>query len=396
MARAKGKRTRGYWYIKRLKYWVASEGKSAIPLLDEQGNRIRCPDDAEGAKLAYARYLLDRQKRESLAEEQQATGAHMPMMEVCRRYLAYCQKHGAEATFTLRAGILFDFCQGFPAEFKNATDKPPESERIHKGYARTAVGKLTKQDVRDWIEAHPRWKTGRAQIQALRRAICFCIDEGLIPANPIRGVKVEQPGKRVTYFTDEQEKAIYEHASPEFALAIYVCIRTGARNGEFAHLEKRHVYEMDNGEQRWIIPKGEAKVKTKDRVIFVPDDVAEIVRERLAKQPKGKVFRNTEGNRWTPAAWKSAFKRLRDTLAENGTALDDDAVMYTARHTFAKRMLGGYWGPPVTLEVLAGLMGNTPKICYQHYAQWASQYTDPLRGAVNHAPKTSPARKSGL
>ena len=57
--------------------------------------------------------------------------------------------------------------------------------------------------------------------------------------------------------------------------------------------------------------------------------------------------------------------------------------MYTCRHTFAKRTLSGYYtGQPVTIEVLAGLMGNTPKVCWEHYAQWADQYNDPLWAAL--------------
>lgn len=40
--------------------------------------------------------------------------------------------------------------------------------------------------------------------------------------------------------------------------------------------------------------------------------------------------------------------------------LPADRCMYTCRHTFAKRTLAGYYtGKPVTIEVLAGLMGNT-------------------------------------
>ena len=46
--------------------------------------------------------------------------------------------------------------------------------------------------------------------------------------------------------------------------------------------------------------------------------------------------------------------------------------MYTCRHTFAKRILSGYWtGQPATIETLAGLMGNTPSVCWKHSASCA-------------------------
>jgi hypothetical protein len=35
-------------------------------------------------------------------------------------------------------------------------------------------------------------------------------------------------------------------------------------------------------------------------------------------------------------------------------------------------------GKPVTIEVLAGLMGNSARVCWEHYAQWADQYLSPL------------------
>ena len=75
---------------------------------------------------------------------------------------------------------------------------------------------------------------------------------------------------------------------------------------------------------------------------------------------------------------KSAFQRLRKKLRKQGTELNQDDSMYTCRHTFAKRMLGGYWGKPVTLEVVAGLMGNTRQVCWDHYGQWCEDYLDPL------------------
>ena len=68
--------------------------------------------------------------------------------------------------------------------------------------------------------------------------------------------------------------------------------------------------------------------------------------------------------------------------------------MYTCRHTFAKRMPSGYYtGKPVTIEVLAGLTGNTPKVCWDHCAQWADQYNDPLWAALGKTEKVSRERR---
>jgi integrase len=243
---------------------------------------------------------------------------------------------------------------------------------------------LTAGDVEAWLDAHEGWNGGtRTAVQALKRAINYAVACGRIPRNPIRGYKTDRPGRRITYFTPEQEAAMYEHSRPALATAIRVCIRTGARPlVEFGSLEARHVVETNRG-QAWVWPKEETKTRKADRTIYVPEDIAGIARRLAKEHPTGPLFRNARGTPWTNSALKSAFDRLRKRLRSKGIVLDKDAVFYSCRHTYAKRMLGGYWGKPVTLEVLAGLMGNTPKVCWDHYAKWCDQYTDPLWDAVS-------------
>jgi len=160
-----------------------------------------------------------------------------------------------------------------------------------------------------------------------------------------------------------------------------VCIRTGARPDiEFASLEARHVEETPRG-QRWRFPADESKGRQKERTIYIPEEIAEIVRGQLRRH-KGRVFRNEHGQAWTLDALESAFRRLKRRLQKKEVTPDEPFIPYTCRHTYAKRMLGGFWGAPVTLEVLAGLMGNTPAICWHHYAEWSQQYTDPFWTAI--------------
>lgn len=58
---------------------------------------------------------------------------------------------------------------------------------------------------------------------------------------------------------------------------------------------------------------------------------------------------------------------------------------YTARHTVAHRMLSGYWNDGVgfSIETLAELMGNTPKVAFDHYGhEWGQSYQNPLWAAI--------------
>ena len=69
---------------------------------------------------------------------------------------------------------------------------------------------------------------------------------------------------------------------------------------------------------------------------------------------------------------------------------DKDPVLrkyssYTCRHTFAHRMLSGYWNKGVgcSIETLAELIGDTPKVAFDHYGkEWGQHYQDPLWAAI--------------
>jgi integrase len=192
----------------------------------------------------------------------------------------------------------------------------------------------------------------------------------------------------VTYFTPEQEAAMYRHANPAFALALRVLIRTGARPGcEFAALTAHHVEETARG-QIWRFAESESKTH-RQRVIYVPEEIAELVRECTKKHPTGSLFRNTRGTRWSEDSLIQTLQRLKRKLQREGIQLDEAACPYTCRHTYAKRTLGGYWtGRPCTIEQLCGLMGNSREVCWDHYAQWCNAYVDPLWDAVE--PRVSP------
>lgn len=149
-------------------------------------------------------------------------------------------------------------------------------------------------------------------------------------------------------------------------------------------MEARHVEETAKG-MRIKYPPAEAKTN-KERVIYVAAEVADLIRERVKKHPTGRLFRNKSGRDWTSATLKRAFDlaRKRANKQHGGELIDAKAVMYSARHTFAKRTLSGYYtgGKGCTIEALSKLMGNTPKICYEHYADWCEMYTEPLWAAL--------------
>ena len=180
--------------------------------------------------------------------------------------------------------------------------------------------------------------------------------------------KVKPSRSRVAYFTPEVEDEIYTKGGEALALVVRASILTGARPfSEVCGVESRHVEELD-GRQTWRFPPEEHKTghsTGKDRVVFVPEEVAKIVRRLIKEHPTGKLFR-VRGEPWEYTKLKDAFGRLRKKI----DGLGPDDTIYAARHTYCKRLLG----KGVSMEKVSKLMGNSLAVCQRHYGQWDSRH----------------------
>ena len=89
---------------------------------------------------------------------------------------------------------------------------------------------------------------------------------------------------------------------------------------------------------------------------------------------------NQNGEPWTRKMLSQNFRRAKAKLKD---PLDDDACMYSCRHTYAKRVLEGFWtGRPASINSLARLMGNTVKVCIDHYLLFSEADNEMLWGAA--------------
>ena len=374
--RRKGSRNRGYFFIKD-RGWVANVNGRRVPLEYEDGGRMRDENTPPAdVKAAYFRLMA--------APADQDEVGDASVLQVCDAYLATVEDSGAKSTLVSRENTLFDFCFGLPSRFVKRNGKvppkPTKSDYSHAGYGKMPVSQLRPLHLDKWLQAHPNWKGGRrTRIQAVKRALNYGVQAGMIPVNPIKGYKTPKQNARVTYLTPEQEKALIEKANPALGIAIKVCIRTGARPGcEFAKLTARHV--RDDGERmEWTFQPTESKTKIR-RIIRITDaEIIAIVRQQIEQYPAGAIFRNTAGTPWTQERLTEKFRKLKNRLIKQGVTFDDDACMYSCRHTYAKRTLSGYWtGRPTNIETLAELMGNSPKVCHDHYLQFCDSYSAPL------------------
>jgi hypothetical protein len=97
------------------------------------------------------------------------------------------------------------------------------------------------------------------------------------------------------------------------------------------------------------------------------------------------LFRNTKGKPWKRMTGVVRFLMLKKKLGWDQDPTKTKYSCYTCRHTFAHRMLSGYWNAGVgcSIETLAELIGDTPKVAFDHYGKERWQhYQDPLWAAI--------------
>jgi integrase len=381
--RRKGSANRGYFFRAGRGWFAKVDGKQ-IPLQFENGERMRAKStSAAELKAAHRRLLSNGNGKADDTEDVADDGPSATVMQVCQAYLDKVEDSGSKKTYKDRSETLFDFCTGFPPRFKGKSPPTPK-DRIHPGYGGKLVHQLRPLDIDQWLAKHKTWKGGRrSRVQAVKRALNYGAEAGLIAANPIKGYKVARQNARVTYITPEQEAALLAEANPFIGVAIKVGIRTGARPGcEFAALTAQHVKDYGD-KMEWVFQASEAKTKRLRTIRITDPDMMRIVREQIADHKRGTVFRNTKGEAWTRESLSLAFRYVRKRCEKQGVEFDNDTCMYSCRHTFAKRILQGFWtGKQINIETLARVMGNSPQVCRDHYLQWADTYNEPLWEAV--------------
>jgi integrase len=381
--RRKNGRNRGYFY-RDGRGWFANVDGSYEPLEFENGGRMREQNvPLADVKAAYLRAISKLNEMPAEMDVAEAEPSGVTVHDVCDAYLKQVKDAGAPATFISRRNTLFDFCLGLPSRFienGKPKPKPKRADYGHDGFGRLPVASLKPLHLDQWLQAHPTWKGGRrTRIQAVKRALNYGVESGMIAANPIKGYKTPKQRGRVTYLTPEQETALCETANSALATAIKVCIRTGARPGcEFAALTARHVTDHGN-RMEWTFKPEESKTHNLRTIRISDPAIIDIVRQQLQQHKSGSLFRNTAGTPWTRENLTEKFRNLKNNLIKEGLEFDADACMYSCRHTYAKRVLQGYWsGKATNIETLAKLMGNSPQVCRDHYLQWCESYAEPL------------------
>jgi len=249
------------------------------------------------------------------------------------------------------------------------------------------VSQLKKGHVKAWIENHPTWRspaTRRNAITSVLAAFNYAQEMHDVP-NPLKGLKKPPPQPRLHSLSAEDEEALYQTADQCFRDFLFAAIHTGLRPFcELARLSADDVVETERG-MMWRVYSTKTK---KTRKIPIRPEAADLAQRLMKTAPKGSgivLFRNKLGNPWKKVTGVGRFLALKRKLGWDKDAVKRHYSCYSCRHTFAHRMLSGYWngGVGCSIETLAELIGDTPKVAFDHYGrEWGQHYQEPLWTAV--------------
>lgn len=356
------------WHWKQTNSWYYTppSTKRRVPLFDDEGRRIRGVENKQAAQLALARVKLGQGWKPDEPPPDEWIVA-----KVCSEYIQYCERALARASMSrghheMSVRLLNDFCRFCGA---------------------LPVRELKKGHLRTWIDQHQGWKsqvTIRNTITIVQAAFNYCQDNHEV-SNPLKGFKKPASQPRLHSLSAEDEKALYGACDPAFKDFLFAAIHTGLRPFcELAKLTADEVEELPRG-MMWKVYSSKTK---KTRKIPIREEVAKLVRKLLMTAPAGSgvpLFRSPRGRAWTKVNGVHRIIAAKKKLGWMQHPTRKHYSCYTCRHTFAHRMLSGYWNNHAgcSIETLAELMGDTPKVAYDHYGkEWGQHYQEPLWAAV--------------
>ena len=365
----KRRRPRGsawYWQQTNSWYFTPPGTKSRVPLVDEAGKRVRGPENKKDAELALARVKVARQWRPA---PEAAVESEWLVAKVCSEYIQDCQRRAANASLSGEyhdevvryLNSLCDYCGALP------------------------VTQLKKGHIQHWVESHETWRSSATRRNAITIVLAAFnhAREMYDVVNRLKGLKKPPQRPRLHSLSPADEAAIYAATDEPFANFLFAAVLTGLRPFcELAKITADDIEETRRG-MMWRVYSSKTK---KTRKIPVRGEVAEMTRASLRNAPAGSaIFRNTQGNPWKKVTGVGRFLAIKRKLGWDQDPVKQNYSTYSCRHTFAHRMLGGYWNDGVgcSIEVLAELMGDTPKTTFDHYGkQWGQHYQEPLWAAI--------------
>lgn len=349
-------------------YYTPPGTKRRVRLLDEERLPIRGEENRQAAELALARVKVAGEWRPASEPVEEDPWL---VAKVCSQYVERCNQR-------FRNGML-------SGEYRDEVVRHLNDLCRYCGALR--VAELRKGHVEHWVESHATWQspvTRRNAITNVLAAFRHAHEMHDVP-NPLRGMKKPPHRPRLQSISAEDEQLLYSTTDEPYGDFLFAAIHTGLRPFcELARLKADDVIETERG-MMWRVYSSKTK---KTRKIPIRTDVADLTRRLIATVPddhEATLFRNPQGRPWKKATGVARFLKIKRDLVWSEDSIRKGYSTYTCRHTFAHRMLGGFWNDGVgcSIEVLAELIGDTPKVAFDHYGrEWGQHFQEPLWAAL--------------
>jgi integrase len=282
---------------------------------------------------------------------------------ICEMYGQHLERQGQKASLR----ILLDTCTSATERFGSKT--MAEFKPIHVTEWLAAMAEPRE----DSKKRMGKWgKTYQAMaLRTLVAALNWAKKQGVISRHCLENRPIKIKGKRSRGKEAYIEKDVFDRliarVNTNFADLLKFMYGTGCRPAEAYHLEARYY----NAADKCIIYPGQpgpddfvwknAPRTGQDRIIYLNDEVAEMVEGRCRQYPQGYLFRTKRNTRWSNEAVSTM---LRWYCAEERLNISPVPTAYGCRHSYATDFLAD----GKSIKVLAELLGTSVTMLEKHYA----------------------------
>lgn len=343
------------YYASRGAYFTHFEGKQ-IKLAEG-------PDDAPKGKT----YLAALARFQELMQVSNADTADQgnTVRVVVDLYGQHLERNGQDRSL----GILLQTCTSAVEQFGDKTFDALKPVHVSNWLAAMAKPRDTKKH--KGVKWGPTYQN--IALRTLVAAFNWAKGQGIISGHCLQNSKAvvirgrKRSRGQEAYIPDATWKKVIERVSKTnhgFADILRFLHGTGCRPGEAYNVEARYYHPKD----RCVIYPGHpgpddyvwknARRTGKDRVIFLSDELAEMVEALIEQYPEGPVFRSKRASKWAQEAMSVNLRWYAKKLS-----ITPAPTAYGFRHTYATDWLlnGG------SIKVLADLIGTSVSMIERHY-----------------------------
>ena len=295
--------------------------------------------------------------------------------QVVQAYWAWAQQHHAATTLRRRKPVLDSFTTTIRPMMRADALRACHVQDWLDSIQYQAAVKGGKRGVRTTTEKRLGPTTVGEYITLIKGLMNWAVRMGYVYRNPIAAMPRPTARVRQEYVPAELWPRLLELSTDEpFRDYLFVMLSTGARATEMFTFEAQHLHS-----NRLILPIEKSKGRKRSRVVYVPDQALEIVRQYAERYPDGPLFRNANGKPWTRNAIRCRFRRLRQKLGMPGL------VATTLRHSYTHHRLTSGQDSLTVAKLLGHVDTRMIAIRYGHLdanAEYMSAAANQVKPAV--------------